>query len=62
LAFEAKEMETTPANKGDDVEVVPGSAPEEGVSAIRFTPDGARITTTGYLPYLDGAGLWRKKG
>ncbi len=39
-----------------------GSAPEESVGAIRFTPDGARMVTTGYLPYVDGDGLWQQKG
>jgi WD40 repeat protein len=34
----------------------------EGVGAIRFTPDGARLVTTGYLPFLDGDGLWQQKG
>ena len=27
----------------------PDAAPEEGISAIRFSPDGARMVTTGYL-------------
>lgn len=40
----------------------PGAAPEEGVGAIRFTPDGARLVTTGYLPYVDADGLWQQKG
>jgi WD40 repeat protein len=40
----------------------PGTAAEEGVSAIRFTPDGARLVTTGYLPFVDGDGLWQQKG
>jgi len=40
----------------------PGTAPEEGVGAIRFTTDGARMVTTGYLPFVDGDGLWQQKG
>lgn len=40
----------------------PGNAPEESVSAIRFTPDGAVMATTGYLPYLDRDGIWQQKG
>ncbi|HXJ58152.1 MAG TPA: WD40 repeat domain-containing protein [Verrucomicrobiae bacterium] len=34
----------------------------EGINAIRFTPDGAHLVTTGYLPFLDAAGLWQQKG
>jgi WD40 repeat protein len=39
-----------------------GSVPEEGVGAIRFTADGVRLVTTGYLPFVDQAGLWQQKG
>ncbi len=39
-----------------------GAAPEEGVGAIRFTPDGLRLVTTGYLPFVDANGLWQQKG
>lgn len=39
-----------------------GAATNEGVGAIRFTPDGVHLVTTGYLPYLDGGGLWQQKG
>jgi WD40 repeat protein len=39
-----------------------GSATNEGVGAIRFTPDGAHMVTTGYLPFVDAAGLWQQKG
>jgi len=39
-----------------------GTATNEGVGAIRFTPDGAHMVTTGYLPYVDGDGLWQQKG
>jgi WD40 repeat protein len=39
-----------------------GSATNEGIGAIRFTPDGAHMVTTGYLPFVDGDGLWQQKG
>ena len=39
-----------------------GAAAEEGVGAIRFTPDGARLVTTGYLPFVDADGLWDQNG
>jgi WD40 repeat protein len=39
-----------------------GSATNEGVGAIRFTPDGVHLVTTGYLPFVDGDGLWQQKG
>ena len=37
-------------------------AAPEGVGAIRFSPGGTHLVTTGYLPFLDGAGLWQQKG
>jgi WD40 repeat protein len=40
----------------------PGAAAEEGAIAIRFTPDGARMVTTGYLPFVGSDGLWQQKG
>ena len=40
----------------------PGAVPEEGVGAIRFTADGARLVTTGYLPFVDDDGLWQQVG
>jgi len=40
----------------------PGAVPEEGVGALRFTPDGTRLVTTGYLPFVDADGLWQQKG
>ena len=40
----------------------PGAAANEGVGAIRFTPDGLRLVTTGYLPYVDQDGLWQQNG
>jgi WD40 repeat protein len=39
-----------------------GSATNEGVGAIRFTPDGAHLVTTGYLPFVGGDGGWQQKG
>lgn len=39
-----------------------GAAANEGVGAIRFTPDGTRLVTTGYLPFVDADGLWQQKG
>jgi WD40 repeat protein len=39
-----------------------GSATNEGVGAIRFTPDGAHLVSTGYLPWVDADGLWQQKG
>jgi WD40 repeat protein len=36
--------------------------PQEGVGALRFTPDDQRLVATGYSPYLDGQGLWQQKG
>ncbi len=35
---------------------------EEGIAALRFSPDGARLVSTGYYPYLDGDGLWQQTG
>jgi WD40 repeat protein len=34
----------------------------EGVTALRFTPARTHLVTTGYLPFLDSAGLWQQKG
>jgi WD40 repeat protein len=31
-------------------------------TSIRFTPDGARLVTTGYLPFVDANGLWQQVG
>jgi WD40 repeat protein len=44
------------------VRTFPSSVAEEGVGALRFTPDGIRLVTTGYLPYVDADGLWQQKG
>jgi WD40 repeat protein len=40
----------------------PGASAQEGINAIRFTPDGTRLVTTGYLPFVDASGLWQQKG
>ena len=40
----------------------PDAVPEEGISAIRFTPDGTRLITSGYLAYVDSQGLWQQVG
>jgi WD40 repeat protein len=40
----------------------PGAIPEEGVTAIRFTPDGTRLVTTGYLPHEDPVYGWQQTG
>jgi hypothetical protein len=39
----------------------PNASREEGVIAIRFTPD-TRLVTAGYLPFLDADGLYQQKG
>ena len=38
------------------------AASNEGVAALRFSHDGARLVSTGYFPYLDSDGLWQQKG
>jgi WD40 repeat protein len=40
----------------------PNAASDEGIGSIRFTPDGSRLVTTGYRPYLDSYGLWQQVG
>jgi WD40 repeat protein len=40
---------------------LPFSNPVEGVSGLRFTPDGLRLVTTGYFPFQTQAG-WQQKG
>jgi WD40 repeat protein len=40
----------------------PDAVPNEGIGAIRFTPDGTRLITSGYLPYLDPQGGWQQVG
>jgi WD40 repeat protein len=34
----------------------------EGVTALRFSPDGLRLVTTGYLPFTDSDGTWQQRG
>jgi WD40 repeat protein len=41
---------------------MPSPNAEEGVSALRFTPNGQRIVATGYAPFVDGNGLWQQNG
>lgn len=36
--------------------------PQEGVSGLRFTPNGQRLVSTGYDPYQDQNGLWQQVG
>jgi WD40 repeat protein len=47
---------------GAVVRKFPGAVDNEGVGAVRFTPDGARLVTTGYLPFVDADGLWQQAG
>jgi WD40 repeat protein len=44
------------------LQTFPGTAPEEGVGNIRFTPNGIGLVTTGFFPYVDENGLWQQKG
>jgi hypothetical protein len=39
----------------------PDAVSNEGISAIRFSPDGTRLVTTGYLPFETSNG-WEQKG
>ncbi len=39
----------------------PDAVPEEGISAIRFSPDGTRLITTGYLA-INPTGTWEQFG
>jgi WD40 repeat protein len=41
---------------------LPSTASNEGVSGLRFTPNGQALVSTGYLPYIDQDGLWQQKG
>jgi WD40 repeat protein len=63
-AWAASPNQTTLWRLSDGAVVMrfPGAAPNEGVGAIRFTPDGARLVTTGYLPFVDADGLWQQVG
>jgi len=38
------------------------ATPEEGVVALRFSPGGTRLVTTGYQPFVDADGLWQQRG
>jgi WD40 repeat protein len=40
----------------------PDAVPDEGVGTIRFTPDGMRMVTTGYLAFQNAAGSWEQLG
>jgi WD40 repeat protein len=39
----------------------PDAVPEEGIGAIRFSPDGARLITTGYMA-MNPTGTWEQFG
>jgi WD40 repeat protein len=39
----------------------PDAVPNEGIHAIRFSPDGTRLITTGYLPFETSSG-WQQVG
>jgi WD40 repeat protein len=43
------------------VQTLVSGNPQEGVAALRFTPDSARLVATGYEPFLVN-GLWQQKG
>ena len=40
----------------------PNAASNEGVAALRFSPAGTRLVTTGYRPFVDNNGLWQQRG
>jgi WD40 repeat protein len=63
-AWSASPNQTTLWRIADGIVLMrfPGAATQEGVGAIRFTPDGTRLVTTGYLPFVDASGLWQQKG
>jgi WD40 repeat protein len=56
--------ETTLWRLADGVVVMrfPNATSQEGVVALRFSPGGARLVTTGYQPFVDADGLWQQKG
>jgi WD40 repeat protein len=62
-AWSRQPNRTTLWRVGDGVALkdFPGAASNEGVAALRFHPDGTRLVTTGYLPYLTPGG-WQQKG
>jgi WD40 repeat protein len=63
-AWAANPNQTTLWRLSDGVPVrqFPGAVSQEGVGALRFSPDGTRLVTTGYLPFVDPNGLWQQKG
>lgn len=63
-AFGPSPNQTTLWRIADGIQLMSflGAAPQEGVTAIRFSPDGLRLVTTGYLPFVDASGLWQQKG
>lgn len=38
------------------------AASNEGVTALRFSPDGLRLVTTGFLPFIGSDGTWQQRG
>lgn len=40
----------------------PNAQSNEGVVAVRFSPGGTRLVTTGYRPFVDHDGLWQQHG
>jgi WD40 repeat protein len=38
------------------------AASNEGVTALRFSPDGLRLVSTGYLPFVGNDGTWEQRG
>ncbi|HKP02978.1 MAG TPA: WD40 repeat domain-containing protein [Chthoniobacterales bacterium] len=46
---------------GNLLRVFPDAVTNEGIGAIRFSPDGASLVTTGYLPFETSNG-WEQKG
>jgi WD40 repeat protein len=64
LGWAASPNQTTLWRLSDGAAVMQfsGAADNEGVGAIRFTPDGARLVTTGYRPFVDADGLWQQVG
>jgi len=58
----ANEIVVWRTSDGSVFRAFPASNPQEGVRALRFTPDGKRLVSTGYDPYLDANGLWQQKG
>jgi WD40 repeat protein len=62
-AWDADSDQTTLWNTdGAELMEFPDAVPEEGVSAIRFTPEGTCLVTSGYLAFQDGGGSWQQAG